>query len=503
MDFAEIRIIIKEIEAKYKVNNWSANAILIWPLIKYDLYEKLFKLNSTLIRSEMKKIFWGKFFFFVKDIIMIFSSYILDYKNNASIKKVDAVFYGYNQNRNFKMQSGEYFNIYIDPFIYLLKKVGMDALFFEQHHIMESKIPRYSKSIFTKIPFYYFKIKSKFKSEIHTIKLDGYDEFCQDILKIHGVQPLTKNEIEKQMSYIEFVMEYYLKILKRSGARIGICVDHCSHESMGLILACRRMNIPSMDIQHGVIGNFHPGYTNWSVCPQNGYQLLPRYFWCWREMDASKIKLWAKQSCDNHKVICGGNLWNALWLEETDHFLSGNGDINNFPISKLTMQKYKKIILFALQKNIVIEDYVYDAIIESPEEWLWIVRLHPLMLNSVDINMVRNRFQQISNVCIDLGDKIPLPKWLRLIDVHLTYYSSVTIEAALFGVKTVLLCGDTSIYMDEASLGFVKRARNKKELLSILISIDKKSNGRSENIQINESIKLLVDLIKEGRSHSA
>ena len=113
---------------------------------------------------------------------------------------------------------------------------------------------------------------------------------------------------------------------------------------MAFNLSCRRFGIPSIDIQHGVQGDYNAGYGRWLRVPVAGYELLPSIFWCWSKDEADSIEKWSQKVQASHKAIVGGNLFLDLWRVSGSKLNSGI----HFPSFFLI---FSAVTLFSCSKN--------------------------------------------------------------------------------------------------------------------------------------------------------
>ena len=80
-----------------------------------------------------------------------------------------------------------------------------------------------------------------------------------------------------------------------------------------------------------------------------------------------------------------------------------------------------------------------QAMQQSPPEWLWLLRLHPLRRHTAPEIAAILKAAGVANVEIEAPTALPLFSLLRIVEHHVTVFSSVTVEAAAFGLRTSLL----------------------------------------------------------------
>lgn len=200
---------------------------------------------------------------------------------------------------------------------------------------------------------------------------------------------------------------------------------------MAWVLAARRCGITSVDIQHGRLGPHEGHYTHQTAAPSGGYDLMPDLVWCWGQQTKHDIEHAKNAACHRHGGIVGGNTWLARWRY-------GKEPTAPAEVAKLdALRSGRKTILVSLQPlDAPLRSEIIDAMREGPQEWLWLLRLHPLRKHTADTLRGFLKELGIKNAEIDLATSVPLFSLLRRVDHHVTVFSSVAVEAAAFDVHT-------------------------------------------------------------------
>src|SRR5262249_31534185 len=144
-----------------------------------------------------------------------------------------------------------------------------------------------------------------------TIALPGYE----DMQRAHpDIRVPTPEQFVRMVLYIERFAAMYRRILERLTPRVVYVVCYYGSERFAMLLAAHRLGIQTVDIQHGYSGDLHWGYSRWTnIPPGGGFELLPRYFWCWGEDEFKSMSAWAEKSRGAHHVRTGGNLFANMW----------------------------------------------------------------------------------------------------------------------------------------------------------------------------------------------
>jgi hypothetical protein len=235
-------------------------------------------------------------------------------------------------------------------------------------------------------------------------------------------------------------------ILQRTRPRVVIAVQ----PSGSLSSACHRLGIAIMDIQHGFIGDSNPGYGQ-AFQSGRARDNLPDHILCWDETSAEALRKWAPQKGIRVRVI--GNPWISKFLNrKADDFVIGYFD--KLLTNELSTKQRPRILVSlqwgldnpevipdqALFANEFVTHALESAIFSTLDRYQWIVRPHPAQRKSVAT------FKRLQEYCarrfdgrVSISTDIPLPCVLSVSDLHITYNSSVVMEADTLGVPSAML----------------------------------------------------------------
>jgi hypothetical protein len=252
-----------------------------------------------------------------------------------------------------------------------------------------------------------------------------------------GTTELQARRIMSDASRLRAVANAYRRRLKRLQPRLAFIVSYYSMEGMAFILACRELGIKVVDIQHGVQGEMHPAYAAWQQ-PANGlHPLLPDRFWVWSSWEAQVISRWSAPT--RHSPILGGNPWLSVWRAGSSW--SGVVDAyNRANRLRFASPPWKRVVLVTLQYGLAARDQIdrlTELISAAHERFTFWIRLHPAMLEQRE--KVRSQLSTAGPVELDEATDLPLQPLLAATDLHLTHSSSTVIEAAQFGVQSVIM----------------------------------------------------------------
>ena len=236
------------------------------------------------------------------------------------------------------------------------------------------------------------------------------------------------------------------RILDRTGARklFGIM------PSRELCVACHRRGVWVADVQHGVIADSHPWYGS-SFRAGDPREQLPDAFLCWEPGSAEAIGLWA-----HSKGICTpviGNRWLARFIaDRPDDELVQRlaGEYRGRAHSSVPRRTTILVTLSWGDDNNsdgFVDPGLRQTIRETSDRYRWLIRLHPNQVAGFAsdegvafVDFFARHLQ--GHAEWELPTHAPLPAVLRDVDLHVSWYSSVALEAAQMGIRSALLSPD-------------------------------------------------------------
>ena len=494
----EVVNILNEIEKKFPVDEWKIDEIEIWPILREKIAIYLFR--NTMIYNNNNKIFKK-----IYKIYRIFQEFYIYFKVNIMDKK-----HSVKENKNFKilisscnidrtLELGDksFYDINCDTFYDIFNNnYKINTLIFEQFFNNKQNLPRYSKSKIFNIIILKARILSKLTFFKVNFQLTKYNEF-KDYVNELGI-PLSlvsEKKVKTEIIFYKFLSEYLIKKIKKTNIKLVLMMCYYSAPNFALSLACNKLNIPCIDIQHGCAGSsFHFMYYSWLNIPINGYKLLPTGFWCWDKEDAESIKNW-KYKGFSPKIIHGGRLIRKQWLYKTGVLYNYyNGKIRPYIENK---DRSKKLILITLQPGIIYPEW-FKNIILTEKKYFWIIREH-FSSDFYQTDFMTNLIKK-ENILITKSKDYPLEFLLSIIDLHVTFSSSVIIDAEYFSKQSIMLDNkNCDRYKKYIEIGCLECANNAKEFSFKVNKLLKKKYVRvasNQDIYTN-GIEQLLNLIKK------
>lgn len=439
---------VVEIENRYDVNSVIYKDIRIWPVIRHVIFYLL--LNPK--RWPDYGVDRAKAAPANPRSVAKLKSYFKTRKETADAKREnereldrlgafgqrDMVFFS-SQTEHVNLLEGKYYNHILDPMVELVKDKYSFFKFERYTREGEKKVPRFVETELVK-PGYYFKKRAQgdgLPASSAQSEITGFAALKELVQEVTGTVILDVEFLKRRCNDIFSYREFFTDILKKLRPKAVFLVCYYYPVALGLISACRRIGIPTVEVQHGKQGRYHGFYTRWTKVPEEGYEFLPDYFWVWGEECALNINRWLPEGCHHHRAIIGGNRWLAKWVDAGEIPLADEAKV-----FFRSLDEMEKVILFSMQPiKEFMPEHVLKAMKSSPKSWKWLLRLHPTQVRKGEIEEIRSvvEAQGIDNYEIDITTKCQLFALLQHVDHHLTAWSTVCYEALAFGVPTTII----------------------------------------------------------------
>jgi len=472
MNLAEQMDFIKRLEARYPVEEWTIDGILVWPMIRVTFAEDMFarQFRSAPAAHSSARHRDPSFQTILAHTWGYLKAYSKDHRGNDRLKgQVDYVFLT-NTLRRQKLM-GHYYDRICDPVIDNLRRKGKKVTVLEMtadHHFL---YPRHNPSIWLQLKAdhqnLFRRIRSRGAKPSPQVSLTGWEAFRQEIAPmVTSIDDYDLPAIIDKTLRLRDRADLFKKLLMQARPQTAFADSFYAEAGMAFCLACRELDIPVIDIQHGVTGEYHRHYASWTRVPAAGYQLLPAIFWCWTEEDARVIENWSAGN-SRHRAVVKGNPWLMMWK-------AGDSQITSWYDARIE-ERFgdKTLILITLQSHLSdygLFDWLIEAMQHGDENWQWLVKLHPKNRNEIQVIEARLKSCGVMNADVKTATEFPLPALLRHVKVHITGYSTSLLDALEFGIPSIITHeSGREIFADQLA---AKDAVSVQEPKSLLDAID-------------------------------
>jgi len=483
MESKEIIKILNEIEEKFPVDKWSVDDLDIWPYVRFRIGSKLSESKSP----SQKNVLYERY---IKNLYKYYKNNLKNWLKNKD-KNVDFLFV--ENGVHIADIKGKYYFTRTDPLRDKIEKSGYKCKTIIGGYKVET--PLYNTGEFFQFSldmmFVLDKVKTYFKKPLLlNYKLESYSEFI-NFLKQNNIysEELELKNLLGQVSRIKRIEKYFTKRLKKLKPKAVFILCYYSTYGFALVSSCKKLSIPVIDIQHGVQGDLHYAYGSYKRVPKNGFNLHPDIFYVWSDEEKSSLLKWIK---GNTKVFVGGNNFLEMWKDDGNEIVQY---YTNMLKEKYLISKYSKVILYTVDPQNNRDKEIIKAIQNSPSDWFWFVRVHPKRVGMLEYT--RKRIGDTKcGFAIDNIHLLPLYSFFKVCDVHITERSSTIIEAANFGIKSIVTSKYTlerfEKYVDS---GMAVYGSSWKEVLKYIKRFKKGDNiKKRKEVNTLELIKMIEEI---------
>jgi hypothetical protein len=493
---------INRVESDIPVSKWQINKIKIWPYIRIQMACDLFLKEDFSENNQVTKYVkvHKKIFGIVRTSCEAIVNYYKDYsKNDRREDEIDVLYYICASTRFFKINN-KWYNPYSDTFYSIINKYGIKQRVLEVASDFQWRIPRFRESKFIQLRFFFYQLKALAYSKYTSLGVDKLEDLGSlDTMLMETFRKYQKLDdlyFNSRLILLTLYRNYYLKKFKKWKPKVMVCSGYYSLDVLALISVCNELGIRSIEVQHGVQGNFHFAYRDWSIIPDEGYQLFPNIFWTWGSTEKANIDSWLKGN-KHHVAVVGGNP--CLYI------LDENGADSTLIMHDEIQQLFKqtpsdKNIIYTLQSFYEVPENIVNAILSTPN-WNWWLRVHPQYSETKSAIVQKFRTLGCKNVFVEEAGIYPLKVLLQYMDVHITEFSSSVLEAWALGIPSVVISDRAvNLFADLIEDGFVKYAVSAEEIIQDVNGFSQKSKSSGEGLGVidfeNAVKKYIIDHIK-------
>jgi len=467
---------IVNIENNFNVNAIQYNNIKLWPLLRTDLIFNSKNIQAPTISS--KKNLTRRF----QETLVLFKEFINNFQlNHDFILQIDKDVKGFT-----KLNSFEY-NKLMDSFFELLNEEYTIKIF---SNLTNKNIKYKNKSSRVDISIIYeiCRLGSLYEYSNKLIEIKYLKEYCDYINNINK-DFIVDYEYLYFKSISFFVnLKYLTKLFKNITCK-AIFIEGYYATDFNYALTCvaHNFNIKTIDIQHGLQTNTHYSYSNFTVIPQEGYELLPNFFWVWHKNNEEIINQWAKKS-SKHIPIIGGHIF-YTYLKKSN-ILKNNKIREFYPKNRIN-------ILITLGRQ---EDYsneITKAInISTNKNIIWHFREHPTNFNVFE-DKIKNSLLNRKDIEYKFSTSENLYALFPYVDIHITDFSTVAFELIDFEKVPTIFTKFNESFSNVNGFYYSSDANKILETIEWLI---KNFNEIKKNIQpnyINYGVSYISNAVKK------
>ncbi|WP_409297420.1 hypothetical protein [Pseudomonas sp. KCJK8993] len=481
--------VLAELEQQHDVASLRYNGTQYWPLLRMMLG---FENDPLVPPSQSKARFRDRLKKYGNALGSLFEDFIDPRHNLERDAPCDVYYLTHSTCRSLKIK-GTYFDAFFSPLRHWCEEAQVPVDFYGEEFVPDSeyRTPRSEKTAYIQKHLTIVSLTNRFKDKP---QLAEADLALIDVLRLElqsrgfGTQSVSLKAIENALTQLDLHKQRFSRVLKAKQPRLVMVATYYSVFGFALMAAANALGIRTIDLQHGVQGAGHFAYGTWGHVPRGGWDLLPRLFWNWTQEDVANIGTWGGEA---HRGILGGRIF-SQYLNEVDVEFAEYHDLTQ----RIRQSGCKQVVLVTLQP-IDSEDFIDELrkAMQGPAftSVFWLYRLHPAMMDKQGAyaGSLENERSDLA-----LCSNLPLDYVIKLADLHVTLNSSVTIEAALEGIPS-LLDHNCSYYMEWQERGIARRIEKGQSWSDAILQCLNSGSRFSRTQERPSASKIMLELSSE------
>lgn len=423
------RELAERIEREFRISEWRAGDIDLWPILSQDLFLDIFR-NAAADTAPPPPSFARRAATGLATPVLNLWKSRNDVAHRISQPhRADAIFLG--DGVSLDRVDGSWRDRFAEPIISAYERQGGSCFVMQSGNLtrLPWARPTYAANVIADRAAIAARL-----ARHPQLELPDHAEVMTLLHRAEAMAPsLSRGRIERRARVFAAQAAEFNRLLDRVRPNVAFTVTYYAGLGHAFALACRRRGILCVDLQHCPHDGVHRAYR-WLALPPRGYSTLPGLFWTWSESDAANIERWSgKLVRPLHRAIAGGHSqiagFDAPELQRLWHSAAGEGT-------------YEREILVALQPiggKAGIWKALADEIASSPPSWRWWIRCHPASTSAQDSDCAPLLFMHQPNVIAGDAAQIPLPALVAHMDALVSLASGAAGEAEMFGVPSFFL----------------------------------------------------------------
>ena len=471
MDSKEIFTNLGNLEERLNQENFRVEGIDLWPFMRFQF---VIKLNKDILDGDHnQQSYYNRVLAKVRllpgAILGIIHSYVrFNRRRSPKVKEVDLLFLSDTSARRIQLD-GLWYDSFVDPVLDQLRDLGLS------YHVMETsqrfldREPpyRFTEPLSLQMIFFYIRSLFRVRRVTFSDRFNEEYEVSKTLMNEMNLEShtISKRELRFEYAYLHELAGFFEKKMDRLQPQMVFLVPYNGYSGRALTSVANRRGIQTVDIQHGVQGEYHPAYAAFDHIPDQNFTTIARTFFTWTYFETEIINRWAAKRTDT-QVLTVGNLFQHLFTSENrisrhfdDHFSAVYHEFQG-----------KQFVLISLIWDFYLPDDVQYLLENAPDDLVFLIRFHPSTTNRERV-VVRKILKSLGrkNYEFDHATNLPIHVLLRNVDLNVTTHSSTVIEAAEFGVHSIVTDMIGKLYYERyLNEGWATFCEEKTSLLSVV-----------------------------------
>lgn len=458
---------IEEIENHYNVDSIILeDQTKIWNLIRVILSSYI--VDPNYIKNERKNK--------IKKIKFIIKESLL---TNTLPNKVEIC--AFSDVESQKKVGTKYFDIYVDTLNELFENYFIfdwPSAKAQRNEIGKNHIP-------LKIPFSVL-FKKVLPNKLHIRNKEILERVIEDFSKEYDLdEKIIKKYVLESIAVFKIIKEKTKKKLQRINPSVVLLRAAYGRFQMGVVQACRELGITTIELQHGMIYDYHFGYIK--KTKSENFDCVPDMIFTWGDFFSNIIS--EGYLFKNENIISVGFPYVEKMVKKE---YKTDKKIQTF------CKKFKKIVLVSGVSAEYFDLFV-NKVAKQNKKIGYLYKPHPRDTRKIEFNE--------SNIIVMERER-DIYSLFRYANVHLTVLSTTMLEALAFGLPSILITSDEidikSIRLiDNETIFLIKNTDEFIEFLSKENNVEQKAKKRAESFFKKNSLttmKKTMNILLEGKN---
>lgn len=403
---------LHKLEEEFDLSELITNDRWIYPIIKqHIIFPSILIKNQAYNKQEESKgtLFWLK----------ALPEYLKWSYRNSYKGKPDILLFDSAISRR-KRKDGNYFSLYSD---FLFDVFGCDSVLMFEYPLTSS--PFHRLPILTKNIFYpdLNILKVLLKAKLKKIHLERGHTILKEIFNQLGIN-YSISSVDGFLSKYFWSRKFYYDFLKKNNPQLVFLISSYHYQKMALADACKMLNIPSIELQHGHISQNHAGYIYKQVPSRC---LFPDYFFSFGDYFTDLINVNSRMFSPDRVKSVG-----FYHLEET------KTSPVHLDSDFLRLSEEFKLILISSDWtiNYILKEFVIKVTDLLPPEYKIIYKTHPAEKDTSNFYSV---FRDNKKIYFIDNPTVNILELMKISQIHSTVFSTSLFEASFFGLPNIFI----------------------------------------------------------------
>lgn len=430
-------MLVDEIERDFPVAQWRRRDLEVWPLARMELYLDMHWENAGHARPQLRPFPFRRLARIARPLRNAWRSR-RDLKHFVALpKSAHAIVLGDGVSLDYV--DGSWRDRFAEPLMAYLEERGLSTFLMQSGALNRLPWfrPTYAANLIAGRGY-----QPEFDSG-NPLELPGLAAVLAHLERSGTRAPsLARESLSRSACVVAATAAEFERVMKVVNPKLAFVVTYYAGLGHAFLLACRRLGILSIDLQHCPQEGAHKAY-GWAALPKTGYATLPAVFWNWTEGDAAAIRRWTSTlAAPWHRSLHGGHSQLAPFLDDQNPATVAWDSRIKAMAADVPFEREVLVSLQPIGGHRARWDALAALIESGPAAWRWWIRRHPAATPLQDQEYGTLLSLRRMNVVVAEASLLPLPALLRHMSVLISLASGSAAEGAAFGVPAIFLSDD-------------------------------------------------------------